>query len=129
MNYTWLPMAAFVGGLFDGNRLPYAPEHTLYAQLRFVHRMGLSAQVSVSYVASQFADQQNTVAQSVDGLVGRLPGYVTVDARVGYAVRSTGVTVYVSGRNLTDQIYIANRAPQGIQPAGFRQVFAGLEWT
>jgi len=129
INYTWLPVAAFVGGLFDANRVPYAPEHILYAQLRFVHRIGLSAQVSVSYVASQFADQQNTVAQSVDGLVGRLPGYVTVDARVGYAVRSTGVTVYVSGRNLTDQIYIANRAPQGIQPAGFRQVFAGLEWT
>lgn len=129
INYTWLPVAAFVGGLFDANRVPYAPEHILYAQLRFVHRIGLSAQVSVSYVASQFADQQNTVAQSVDGLVGRLPGYVTVDARVGYAVRSTGVTVYLSGRNLTDQIYIANRAPQGIQPAGFRQVFAGLEWT
>ena len=122
-------MAAFVGGLFDANRVPYAPEHILYAQLRFVHRMGLSAQVSVSYVASQFADRENTVAQSVDGVVGRLPGYVTIDARVGYTVRAAGVTVYLAGRNLTDQIYISNRAPQGIQPAGFRQVFAGLEWS
>ncbi|MDB4931866.1 MAG: Fe(3+) dicitrate transport protein, partial [Myxococcaceae bacterium] len=129
INYTWLPVADFVGGLFDANRVPYAPGHILYAQLRFVHRAGLSAQVSASYVASQFADKENTVAQSTDGVVGRLPGYLTVDARVGYAVRSTGVTVYVAGRNLTDQIYVANRAPQGIQPAGFRQVFAGLEWT
>lgn len=129
VNYTWLPVAALVGGLFDANRVPYAPEHILYAQLRFVHRMGLSAQVSVSYVASQFADRENTVAQSVDGLVGRLPGYLTLDARVGYTLRAAGVTVYVSGRNLTDQIYISNRAPQGIQPAGFRQVFAGLEWN
>ncbi|MBP6833777.1 MAG: TonB-dependent receptor [Deltaproteobacteria bacterium] len=129
INYTWLPVAAFVGGLFDANRVPYAPEHILYAQLRFVHRMGLSAQVSVSYVASQFADRENTVAQSVDGVVGRLPGYVTIDARVGYTVRAAGVTVYLAGRNLTDQIYISNRAPQGIQPAGFRQVFAGLEWS
>jgi outer membrane receptor protein involved in Fe transport len=39
------------------------------------------------------------------------------------------MTFYVAGNNLTDQIYIANRAPQGIQPAGFRQVFLGLEWN
>lgn len=129
INYTWLPVAQLVGGLFDANRLPYAPEHLLYAQLRFVHRVGLSAQVSVSYVASQFADQENTVAQSIDGLVGLLPGYLTVDARVGYTIRRTGLTAYVSGRNLTDQIYVANRAPQGIQPAGWRQVFVGLEWS
>lgn len=129
VNYTWLPVANFVGGLFDANRLPYAPEHLLFAQLRFVHRAGLSAQVSVSYVSRQFADKENTVAQSPNGLVGELPGYLTVDTRVGYTVRATGVTVYVAGRNLTDQVYVANRAPQGIQPAGFRQVFAGLEWS
>ncbi|MEZ4406261.1 MAG: TonB-dependent receptor [Polyangiales bacterium] len=129
VNYTWLPIATFIGGLHNGNRLPYAPEHILYAQLRFIHRIGLSAQVGVTYVASQFADAENTRAGSPDGLVGQLPQYLTLDARVGYTVPRSGVTVYVSGRNLTDQIYIANRAPQGIQPAGWRQVFAGLEWT
>ncbi len=129
VNYTYLPVAYFVGGLFDANRLPYAPEHLLFAQLRFVHRAGLSAQVSATYIASQFADKENTVAQSVDGVVGRLPGYLTIDARVGYTIRVPNLTVYVAGRNLTDQIYIANRAPQGIQPAGWRQVFVGLEWS
>lgn len=129
VNYTWLPLAAFVGGLFDGNRLPYAPEHLFYAQLRFQHRVGVSAQVGVNYVAAQYADKENTVAPSLDGLVGELPGYLTLDARVGYTLRPAGVTFYVSGRNLTDQIYIANRAPQGIQPAGFRQVFVGVEWN
>lgn len=129
VNYTWVPMADFVGGLFDANRLPYAPEHLLYAQLRFVHRLGLSAQVGLNYVSSQFADKENTVAQSRDGLVGELPHYLTLDARVGYTIRAPNLTVYVSGRNLTDQIYIANRAPQGIQPAGWRQVFVGLEWS
>ncbi len=129
VNYTWLPTADFVGGLFDRNRLPYAPEHTLYAQLRFVHRSGFSAQVAMNYVAAQFADKENTPFASVDGLVGTLPEYLTVNARVGYQMRATGMTFYVAGNNLTDQIYIANRAPQGIQPAGFRQVFLGVEWN
>ncbi len=129
VNYTWLPTADFVGGLFGGNRLPYAPAHTLYAQLRFVHRAGLSAQVAVNHVAAQFADKENTPFPSVDGLVGTLPAYTTVSARVGWEFRGTGITVYVAGNNLTDQIYIANRAPQGIQPAGFRQVFLGLAWN
>jgi Fe(3+) dicitrate transport protein len=129
VNYTWLPNAAFVGGLFDANRLPYAPEHMLSAQLRVTHRVGLSAQLGLTWVSSQFADRENTVFPSADGLVGEIPAYLTLDARVAYTLRRAGTTFYVSGRNLTDQVYIASRAPQGIQPAGFRQVFAGVEWT
>ncbi|MEZ4392750.1 MAG: TonB-dependent receptor [Polyangiales bacterium] len=129
VNYTWLPNASFVAGLYNGNRLPYAPEHTVYARLRFLHRSGFSAQVGATYVSSQFSDRDNTRFASTDGVVGVLPEYLTVDARVGYAMLSTGLTFFVAGRNLTDQVYIANRAPQGIQPAGFRQVFLGLEWN
>ncbi len=129
VNYTWLPVADFVGGLFGGNRLPYAAEHLANAQLRVIHRAGVSGQVSVNYVASQFADKENTVFPSTDGLVGEIPGYLTLDARVAYTHRRSGLTFSLTGRNLTNQIFIANRAPQGIQPAGWRQVFAGVEWT
>ncbi len=129
MNYTWVPVAAFVGGLFDANRLPYAPEHMLNAQWRFVHRSGVSAQLGLNYTASQFADRENTPFPSADGLVGTLPAYLTLDARVAYSWRRTGLTFSLTGRNLTDQIYIANRAPQGIQPAGWRQLIGGVEWT
>lgn len=129
VNYTYLPLASFVGGIFDANRLPYAPEHLLYVQLRFMHRIGLSAQVGLTYVSGQFADKENTPAQSLDGLLGELPGYTVLDARVAYTLQRAGLTFYVSGKNLTDQIYIANRAPAGIQPAGFRQIFGGIEWT
>lgn len=129
VNYTFLPIAEFVGGLYGGYRLPYAPEHLLYAQLRFVHRIGLSAQLGLSYVAAQFADKQDTVAPSLDGLLGELPEYAVLDARIGYTLRRAGLTFYVSGKNLTDRIYIANRAPAGIQPAGFRQIFGGIEFA
>jgi Fe(3+) dicitrate transport protein len=129
VNYTYLPLAAFVGGIWGGNRLPYAPEHLLYAQLRFVHEVGFSAQVGVTYVSSQFADKENTPSASRDGLVGAVPGYALLDARIAYTIARAGLTLYVSGKNLTNQVYVASRAPQGIQPAGFLQVFGGVEWT
>jgi Fe(3+) dicitrate transport protein len=129
VNYTWLPVADFVGGLFGGNRLPYAAEHLVNAQLRVVHRVGFAGQVTVNYVAAQFADKENTVFPSTDGLVGEIPGYLTLDARVAYTHRRSGLTFSLTGRNLTNQVYIANRAPQGIQAAGWRQVFAGIEWN
>jgi len=129
INYTWVPMAAFVGGLYGGNRLPYAPEHLANAQLRVVHRSGAAAQLTANLVSAQFADRENTSFPSADGLVGEIPTYVTLDLRLAYTLRRAGITVSVTGRNLTDQVYIANRAPQGIQPAGFRQVFVGFEWA
>ncbi|MBL8600797.1 MAG: TonB-dependent receptor [Myxococcales bacterium] len=128
VSYTWVPVADFTAGLFNRNRLPYAPEHLLNVQLRFVHRAGVAAQVGVNYLSSQFADRENTQAPSPDGLIGALPASLTLDARLAYTLRRSGITVALNGRNLTNQAYIANRAPQGIQPAGFRQVFASLEW-
>jgi Fe(3+) dicitrate transport protein len=128
LNYTYVPVAAFIGGLWTGNRLPYAPEHMLNAQLRFIHRSGLSANFTLNYVSPQFADRDNTPQPSSDGLTGEIPWYLTMDARVAYTWRLTGLTFSLTVRNLTDQVYIASRAPQGIQPAGWRQIFGGIEW-
>lgn len=129
IGYTFLPLAAFVGGLSDGGRLPYAPPHLLNAQLRLQHRIGFSAQVNVSFVAAQLADRDGTIARSADGLLGEIPSYTTVDARLAYSHQRSGLSVYIAGKNLTAQTYIASRAPAGIQPAGFLQVFGGLEWA
>jgi Fe(3+) dicitrate transport protein len=128
VNYTYLPVAMLLEGLFIGNRVPYAPQHMLNAQLRFMHSSGVLLQTSVNVVSSQFTDKDNTQSASRNGLIGEIPTYVTLDARVAYTWRATGLTFAVSGRNLTDQVYIASRAPQGVQAAGYRQVFAELEW-
>ncbi|MBL8632555.1 MAG: TonB-dependent receptor [Myxococcales bacterium] len=127
--YTFVPMAMFVGGINDGLRLPYAPMHQLNAQYRVAHRIGIEAQVQLGYVGKQFADKENTTFSSRDGLVGEIPGYLTIDARIAYTYRRLGLTGYVAGKNLGNQIYIASRAPSGIQPAGYRQVFFGIEWN
>ena len=129
IGYTFLPAAMFIDGIYDGLRLPYAPAHQLSAQYRFSHRIGIDAQVQLSYVGRQFADKENTAFPSSDGLVGEIPSYLVIDGRVAYTVRRIGLTAYVAGKSLGNQIYIASRAPSGVQPAGYRQVFFGLEWN
>lgn len=129
ISYTYLPVATFVGGLRDGGRLPYAPPHLLSVQLRIAHAIGLSGQAGVVFVGPQIADRDGTPFPSQDGLVGEIPAYATVDARLAYSHARTGLTFYVAGKNLTGQTYIASRAPAGIQPAGFLQIFGGCEWT
>jgi Fe(3+) dicitrate transport protein len=128
LSYTFV-RTRFGGGWRDdirGNVLPYAPEHMMTAIARFEHRTGVSVQLSGNYIADQFADVENTVTPSVDGLVGRIPSRFLLDARVAYTHAPWGLTFYVLAKNLTDTQYIASRAPQGIQPGMFRQVIAGV---
>ncbi|MBX3249008.1 MAG: TonB-dependent receptor [Myxococcales bacterium] len=128
LSYTYV-RSRFGGGWRDdlrGNALPYAPEHLFNAIARFEHDAGVSVQVSGNYVAAQFTDRENTEAPSVDGLVGRIPARFLLDARVAYTVAPIGLTFYVLAKNLADTRFIANRAPQGIQPGMFRQIVVGL---
>ena len=127
-SYTWVH--AEFGEAWEeelvGNRIPYAPEHQVSADLSFAHPIGLSAQLSGMYVSQQFTDPQNESEPSPDGLAGAIDPYYLVDARVGYTYEPWGTTVFVAGKNLTDEDYIASRAPRGIQPGGPRQLFGGL---
>lgn len=110
----------------SGNRLPYAPQHLLNANLRIELPVGLSAMVNVNHTSDQFHDRLETEEPSVDGTNGLIEARTLLDARVGYTWAPSGLTFYVSGRNLTDHQYIASRRPQGIQPGAPRLVFAGI---
>jgi len=129
--YTWVAIADIVGHNkpFDGFRFPYTPEHILFAQLRVQHRIGLEGQVSVSYVSSQVVDRDNTIIPTVDGLLGLIPGYALIDARVAYTYARWGLTAFVAGKNLADNRYISSRAPSGIQVGMPRQIFGGLSYA
>jgi Fe(3+) dicitrate transport protein len=128
VSHTWIPIARYLQeGPHQGNRLPYAPEQMLFAQLGVVLPNGFSANVSGNYLGSQFADPGNTVAATADGRVGLIPGRFIMDARVGYTHRPTNLTMFVAGRNLTDERFIISRFPDGIQPGLFRHVFTGVQ--
>ncbi|TVQ91718.1 MAG: TonB-dependent receptor [Deltaproteobacteria bacterium] len=112
-----------------GNRLPYAPEHIIAGQARFVHPSGLSVQGNIHYLSEQYHDVFNTREAAIDGTNGVIDARTLLDARIGFNLEryvNQDIELYVMGKNLTDERFIAARAPQGIQPGMFRQVLGGV---
>lgn len=130
-NYTWLKDAKLnstriVDGVDrNGNRLTYAPEHLINAQLGY-EASRWNANVGYSYVSEQFADLQNTVEGTANGKAGIIPSYGiwNVNARIKL---TDNVDFFGSVRNLSDEKYIASRAPEGIFPGLGRMVEFGIE--
>lgn len=110
-----------------GNRLPYAPEHTLSPAIVYQYRTGLNMNMSWEYVSRQFADALNQTAASADGMTGTVPTYTVMNAALNVPLRQRGPVLFVSGTNLADRRFIASRV-DGIQPGRPRQVFGGIRW-
>jgi Fe(3+) dicitrate transport protein len=126
--YSNLTVARFENGIYSGNRLPYAPENLFSFIAGYRHPRGLGMQYDVSYVGSQFADNNETVVPNANGEIGLIPTYTIHNLSVDYEHRFErfSITPYVTVKNLTDRVYISSRAPQGIQPGMFRQANVGL---
>ena len=130
--HMYLATAKFTRNeLFQGNRLPYAPRQTFAVLIGARRPRGFGFQIDASYVSDQFGDNRQTVAPSADGTVGLLPAYLLWNFEADYTIHRERyeVSPYFTVKNLTNEIYIASRAPQGIQPGLFRQVNFGLRFT
>lgn len=116
--------------LFGGNRLPYAPENTFSLLIGYRPRQGFGAQLDATYIGSQFADNSQTITPSADGTIGLVTSYTLWNLNADYTVQRERFQFrpYVSVKNLADRVYIASRAPQGIQPGLFRQVNVGIRF-
>jgi Fe(3+) dicitrate transport protein len=113
-----------------GNVAPYAPETMYTVGMTLRLPAGLEARTTYSFVGQQFADFNNTVAETAQGDNGLLRSYAFLDATVRYAVPRTGATIKFSGKNLTNEIYRGSRmhrAGSGIFAGGFRQLNLGVE--
>jgi Fe(3+) dicitrate transport protein len=130
IRHTWLPVARFSSGIYQGNRLPYAPEHNFGLLTGYRHRRGFSIHVDGARAGAQFGDNRQTAAGSADGTVGLLPAYWVWNLSAGQGLRRERYALqpFVSIKNLADARYISSRAPQGIQPGLFRQVNAGVKF-
>lgn len=128
VRHTYLPTARFASGIYNGNRLPYAPRNLLTVLFRYQRPRGVNLQLDGTFVGEHFTDRQNTVAGSLDGTVGLLPAYRVWNLTASYRFTHTNLVPFVTIRNLTDELYIASRAPEGIQPAPFRQVNFGIRF-
>ncbi len=137
--YTFLPTAEFRGERFssipgsttvsvEGNRLPYAPENLLTASFGYAHSSGLDLFLEAVLVGEQYADDLNTIDPSADGQRGLIPGSTIWNATASYEWDEIHSTIFVTVKNLTDRLYIADRV-RGIVPGSPRLVQVGVRFV
>jgi iron complex outermembrane receptor protein len=93
----------FPFGSFNGNEVPFVPEYTGSAGVRYDFENGFFAQTSVSVSGSTRFDAANTGTFTQDA-------YALWDAEIGYA--TDRFTVALFGRNLLDEEYYSFINPQ-----------------
>jgi len=111
----------------EGNRLPYAPEHMVNANIGVETPWGLDIRFGVQGISQQFADKENTLTESEDGQHGIIPGYTLFNVSANYKVNKD-VKIFMNGYNLSDKTYIASRI-DGIQTGQGFMMMGGVKWT
>lgn len=110
---------------------PYTPKWNMNLGLNYDYKQ-LSIGVSGHFVSEQFTEFHNFKNESLDGAIGKLPAYHSIDAFVNYGFtlgKNLNITAFVNGKNVTNEIYRAsrlNRATSGIFGGGFRQIIYGV---
>ncbi len=137
--YTFLPsadytglrfssVAGFTSRLITGNRLPYAPRHTLTSSFGYSHPRGFDGFLEAVHVSRQFGDDLNFEAPPrADGQLGPVPAYTAWNATVNYTVERTRTTFFLTVKNLFDSLYIVDRS-RGILPSSPRLAQAGVKF-
>jgi Fe(3+) dicitrate transport protein len=131
-NYTYLATAEFTGSRYNssgtqnvsGNRLTYAPEHLVNLGASYDTK-NWGTGLGFSHVSEQFSDVENTVEGSANGLSGIIPSYNLWDVNAWYIVNKNA-QLNLAIKNLTDEKYIASRAPGGINPGMGMNALASL---
>jgi Fe(3+) dicitrate transport protein len=118
-------------GIFDGDRLPYAPRHIASFSLGYQHPVGFDARIGVDYVSRQETDTFARVLPPVDaalsGLAGDIPAYTLFNASANFRPVGSKATYFLSGYNLADREYLASRV-DGMAVGRGRQVIAGIRY-
>ncbi len=110
------------------NFLPYAPKIVFNNYVSVALNNGLGLRVSGNYVGKQYQDGNNTEQASLDGTTGALSARYVLEGTLYYTLNKR-FTFNVSGKNLTNERYIASRSPQGIRVGLDRFVSAGIDFT
>lgn len=110
-----------------GNRLPEVPEHWAVFTLGASHRSGWYGAVSYTYLGDFFVDTFNTVDGGDDAGLGLVDDVWLLSARINYAIPNTNLTLFAHGSNLTDELYIADRA-DGAKPGQARTIWGGFKY-
>ncbi|MFT5533040.1 MAG: iron complex outermembrane receptor protein [Burkholderiaceae bacterium] len=129
--YTWLDASfreAYTTSpgtrIAADNRLPGAPEHSLYTEVVYQMNDALSAGLDMRAESKVFVNDINSAAA---------PGYAVLNARTGYAFKVGAANLFLFGRinNLLDKQYagsviVNDGNGRFYEAAAGRQVFVGL---
>lgn len=119
------------------NSVPYVPQTILNLNIAYSFK-GFSIGVNYNMIEAQYTDYINLNNETAEGAMGKLPAFSTIDANISYSFISSekkwlkGLTIYASGKNLNDQVFMASRlhrVSSGIMPGGFRQIIGGIKWN
>jgi len=111
--------------VYGDNQLPVAPDFFIKGEIMYRHANGFFAGPTFDIVDDRFADFENSY---------EVDGYELVGLRTG--VTRDAWEVYLEGRNLTDEAYVANLTVRNdanindalLQAGEPRSVFAGIRF-
>ena len=151
ISYTWLKtevkdgeiksnVSGSVGSQVSiaGKELPYAPRNTLTLGLENTYFNKLALRFDYRYVSKVYTDFENIEKTDNIGITGPIPSYSHLNLSANYRINKKS-TIFLSGKNITDEIYIGSRLhsnpgqkqaslSSGILPGPRRQINLGLEY-
>lgn len=121
-------VGGFSGTSVTGNRLPYAPEWLVSAAAGYELDGWLQGEIEAQYTDRMFTDDLNTVAVTANGQRGLIEDVLIWNATVNADIRGTPLSVFITGRNLGDELYVVDRS-RGILPGNRRSFQFGVTYT
>lgn len=121
-------VGGFSGTSVTGNRLPYAPEWLWSAAAGYELGGWLQGEIEAQYTDRMFTDDLNTVAVTTNGQRGLIEDVLIWNATVNADIKGTPLSVFITGRNLSDELYVVDRS-RGILPGGKRSFQLGFTYA
>jgi iron complex outermembrane receptor protein len=91
--------------VFGDRRMPVIPEHQLFGELGYRHPSGFFGSVNVRYLG-----ERRTTFDGSGGDAFVVPDYTLLGAKLGWQALDRSWSVFLEGRNLTDEAYVADFA-------------------
>jgi Fe(3+) dicitrate transport protein len=111
-----------------GNFVPEVPREFAYLTAGIESTAGWNASISWIYRGAFFTDEDNTpFAGDPEGENGEVPSVWLLAARANYTIPNTNAVIFISGENLTDELYITDRE-DGVKPGIGRTIMAGAKY-
>ena len=104
--------------VYDGNKLPSAPDFRMTAGIRYHHPKGITYSLNATYEDEKYTDEANKY---------EIPGFTVWDTRLEFKNKFRGLaySVFGSVRNLFDKTYYADGSGADVYPSPPRTFLVG----